>query len=74
VKVVYLVLALLTSESYVLHKVKFETTLTCDEIHEAVIEFKEIGDRTYPIYKNKVAFAHWCLDEQGNYYLGAEYE
>ena len=41
-KVVYLVLALLTGESYVLHKVKFETTLTCDEIHEAVIEFKEI--------------------------------
>ena len=73
-KVVYLVLALITSEGYVLQKIKFETSLTCDEIHEAAIKFKTLGDRTYPIYKNKVAFAHWCLDEQGNYYLGAEYE
>jgi len=73
-KVVYLVLALITSEGYVLQKIKFETSLTCDEIHEAAIKFKTIGDRTYPIYKNKVAFAHWCLNEQGNYYLGVEYE
>ena len=66
-KVVILVLALLTSEGYVLHKVKFETTLTCEEIHQSVIKFKEIGIRTYPIYKNKVAFAHWCEDNKGNY-------
>ena len=73
-KVVYLVLAIITSEGYDLQKIKFETTLTCDEIHEAVIEYKNIGERTYPIYQNKIAFAHWCEDQQGNYYLGYEYE
>ncbi|NND23327.1 MAG: hypothetical protein HKN86_01405 [Acidimicrobiia bacterium] len=66
-KVVYLVLALLTGESYVLDKVKFETTLTCDEIFDSLIKFKQIGIRKYPIYKNKVAFAHWCEDGKGNY-------
>ena len=67
-KVVYLVLALVTSESYVLHKIKFETT-TCDEIHES-IKYKEIDGRTITTYQNKIAFAHWCL----SYYLGYEYE
>jgi len=66
-KVVILVLALLTSEGYVLHKVKFETTLTCEDIHKSVIKFKEIEKRTYSIYQNKVAFAHWCEDNKGNY-------
>ena len=66
-KVVYLVLALLTGESYVLDKVKFETTLTCDEVYNSAIKFKQIGIRTYPIFKNKVAFAHWCEDGKGNY-------
>ena len=66
-KVVILVLALLTSEGYVLHKIKFETTLTCEKIHKSVIKFKEIGEKIYPIYQNKVAFAHWCKDNKGNY-------
>ena len=66
-KIVFLVLVLLTSEGYVLHKVKFKTTLTCEEIHNSIIKFKEIKIRTYPIYKNKVAFAHWCEDKKGNY-------
>tara|TARA_S200002703_G_scaffold127654_1_gene114319 strand:+ start:286 stop:474 length:189 start_codon:yes stop_codon:yes gene_type:complete len=60
-------MALLTSEGYVLNKTKFETTLTCEEIHNSVIKFKEIGKKTYPIYKNKIAFAHWCEDNKGNY-------
>jgi len=66
-KVVFLVLALLTSEGYVLHKFKFKTTLTCEEIHQSVIKFKQIGIKTYPIYKNKLAFAYWCEDNKGNY-------
>ena len=62
-KVVYLVLAIVTSEGYDLQKLKFETTLTCDEIHEAVIEYKDIGERTYPVYQNKIA----CI---GNNFVG----
>ena len=49
-------------------------SLSCDEIFDAVIKYKDIGDRTYPTYKNRVVFAHYCLDEIGNYYLGVEYE
>ena len=37
-------------------------------------QYKNIEERTYPIYQNKIAFAHWCEDQQGNYYLGYEYE
>ena len=74
-KVVYLILTLISGEeSYILHKIKFETILTCDEIFDAVIKYKDIGDRTYPTYKNKVVFAHYCLDVVGDYYLGTEYE
>ena len=57
-----------------LHKIKYETYLTCDEIHESTIKYKEINGRTITTYQNKIAFAHWCLDEKGNYYLGYEYE
>ena len=34
----------------------------------------EINGRTISTYQNKIAFAHWCLDEKGDYYLGYEYE
>lgn len=70
-KVVLLVLALITGEdSYELVKIKYHTILSCSEIYEATVNFKTIDGKTYPIYKNRIAFAHYCLDEKGDYYLG----
>jgi hypothetical protein len=70
-KVVYLVLAVLAGEDgYELERIKFNTILTCDEIFEATIKFKQLDGRILPTYKNRVAFAHYCLDDKGDYYLG----
>jgi len=72
VKVFFLILMVATSpDDYVKVKIPFGYTLipiTCDEAFEKNVIFKD----TETYFKNRIVMAHYCLDEQNNYYMGYE--
>jgi|TARA_B100000085_G_scaffold86419_1_gene78003 hypothetical protein len=74
-KVVYLFLLLVTSESsYYWKKIEVKTFLTCDEIFEALVEFKEVKNGYLGFYNNYTVGSHYCINAHGKWYLGTEYE
>jgi hypothetical protein len=67
---------LVTSEtSYYWKKIEVKTFLTCDEIFETLVEFKEIENNGYlGFYNGFVVGSYYCVDTHGDWYLGTEYE
>ena len=76
-KVFFLILYIVNGSSSVNYvKIPFAYSLipiTCEEVFYDKVKFTFIeNDGYYGFYKDKIVYAHTCIDEHGNYYNGYE--